>query len=387
MNIETVEVDSETLSAHKTVEVASRNYSTPAKALQVGKLRASEKVSPLARGVAEIYRKGNATALKNSRTGWDGLAKGFKSQADSADDDELVVPFFEYDDTAHLTEANAAELVKLQTNYGDIITVPLMTPLVDAADDGDDRTTAHVSSIIDNTRTFLKACTDLKINKPVMGVIPPISEDCTNALVSLYLEENLRAFCVDFSRRSPMAQSQIDNVSNPMMQMLENYDVLESSLIYAVNAHFGRTLSGSHRTPDTVYAYTLGYDIVGDNHIAPNLPESVLEDLAKEAEQGEIELRLFDADTVSFIEVPVSDLHSFLPPGTDIPVRRVRTRVRTNSNERYRFEKLINTELISLYLDSTGGVSPSEIFAELTSSPLTQDSDIERVLELADTLS
>lgn len=384
MDIITSEVDSDTLSSRKEVEVESKEFETPAKALQVGKLRASEKVSPLARGIAEIYRKANAAALERSRQGWSGLAEKLELQAKRAQDNELVVPFIEYDDTADLEAENAAEIAKLQTNYGDVLPVPLMVPLVDNAEDGDDRTTSHVTSIIQNTRAYLDAVSELEIKKPVMGVIPPISEDCTRALLELYTEYRIRAYCVDFNRRSPMAQAQIDHVVTPLMQVLTNYDIREQSLVYAVNANDSRPATADRRTADGMYAYTLGFDIVGDNHIAPNWPEEVFEKIAEQAEGSEVELRLFDADTVSIMEVPVSELDSFLPPEAEIPVDRVQNRIAQNSDEQYRFENLINAELISLYLEAEGGVDPSEIFVDIATGMAAQDTDIERVHELID---
>ncbi|EMA30926.1 hypothetical protein [Haloarcula japonica] len=380
MQIQTTEIDPDSLSTHKNVKIQEKEFDTPAKALQVGKLRGSEDVSPLARGVVEIYKRANAVALRNSRDGWTGLADGLKSQAKSAEDDEVVIPFIGYRDTATLTKENAREIAKLQTNYGDLLTVPLMKPLVDGADNGDGRTEPEVASIIENTENYLEAVDELKIQKPVMGVLPPISEDCTKALIDLYMDHGLRAYCIDFSRRSPMAKSQLDNVMNPMLQTLTEYNIREDSLTYAVNANDSRPVSDGRRTADSMYAYTIGIDIVGDNHISPNWPEEVFEEMGG----GEVKLRLFDGETVSVVDVPVSNLQSFLPDEAEIDVDRVKGRISADPDEQYRFEKIINTELISLYLDSEGGVDPDEIFVDLLTGNFTQESDIERVRNLVE---
>ena len=379
MKVRTLNVDSETLSTQKRVKVSSKQQHSPGKALQVGKLRTetSETVSPLARGFAEIYAKANSAALENTRKGWSGLANRLQRQSKRALDDEIVVPFIEYDDTAALQLPHAKEIVKLQANYGDIISAPLMTPLVRAADDGDGLGTSHVSAIIENTRVFLKAVNQLQIGKPVMGVIPPISAECTERLVELYFESDLRAYCVDFNRRSPMAQSQIDNIVNPLMQALNNYNIRERSLTYAVNPKERRPIMNGRYRPAEMYAYTLGFDVVGDNHIGVNMPEEVIEAL-----DPKTELRLFDADTVSVVDVPLSGLDSFLPDEAEIPVDRVRRRMAKNPNEGYRFEKLINAELISLYLEAEGGVNVQEIYQELLDGEYTQESDLNRVQEL-----
>ncbi|WP_135855205.1 hypothetical protein [Halorussus salinus] len=378
MNVITTNVDSDTLSAEKDVRIDSKETSTPAKALQVGKLQASEQVSDLARGVAEIYIKADGTALENSRTGWDNLRENLKRQAKRADDDEVVVPFVQYDDAEKLTEANAAEIAKLETTYGDIVSVPLMTSLVNEADDGDGLSNETVATIVENAQTFLKAVGKLDIQKPVMGVIPPVSKECTKALLELYVDHDLPAYCVDFNRRSPMARTQLDFIDKPLMETLETYGMRESSLLYAVNADESRRVTENHETPGALYAYTLGFDIVGDVHLPPRLPPEVFEDMEETTD-----LRLFNADTLSVVEVPLRDLDSFLPDEAEIPVGRVRQRVNSNADERFRFEKLINAELIALYLDAGGGVDAQEIFTALRGGSAMQDSDLERVREVA----
>lgn len=384
MNVETIDIDGNTLSTRKVVEVGSKEIETPAKALQVGKLRASENVSSQARGVAEIYRKATAAALENSRSGWTGLAERLKVQAKRAHEDEIIVPFVEYDDTADLDVENARECAVLQANYGDLIVVPLMVPLVRAADDGDGLNAPEVSAILKNTETFIEAVQGLDIEKPVMGVFPSISEECTRALFDIYAEAGVRAYCVDFTRRSPMAQAQLDNVINPLMGLLSDYGLRENSFVYAVNANDSRSTESNRRTPDSMYSYTIGFDIFGDNHISPNWPEEVFEEIARQNAEEEVELRLFDADTISVVDVPVSNLNSFLPSEAQIDVSRVQNRIAQNPDEKYRYANLINAELISLYLRSQGGIDAREIFDELSGGSYAQEQDIERVQELVD---
>lgn len=377
MNIITSNVDSDTLSAEKRVRTDTKQIETPAKALQVGKLRASEDVSPVARGIAEIYIKANGTGLENSR-GRERYAGKLRRQSKRAEDDEFVIPFVQFEEEGELTEEHATEIAKLQTNYGDILPVPLMTPLVNEADDGDGPSDPPVSTILENTRVFLEAVDDLNIGKPVMAVIPPISKECTNALLDQYVVEyDLRAYCVDFNRRSPMAETQLDSVDKPLMRTLERYDIRDSSLLYAVNANESRRVTDARQTPGVLYAYTLGFDVVGDKHLPPRYPPEVFEDM-----ESTTDLRLFEADTLSVVEVPPEELESFLPDEAEIPVERVRQRIAKDHDEKFRFEKLINAELIELYLDADGGVDVQEIYTALRGGSFTQESDLERVQEL-----
>jgi hypothetical protein len=382
MDIRTTNLSFDSLAARKEVRTPTTNFETPKKAFQVGKLRGSEAVSSLTRGVAEIYTTAGAGALTNSRDGSSVLRDKLGPQSRSAEDDEFVVPFIQYDDTASLTSEDAAEIVRLEVNYGDIVTVPLMTPLVDAADDGDSRSTVHVSAIIENTRVFLDAVEELQVRKPVMGVIPVIGEDCTLALLDLYRECDLDAYCVDFNRRSPMAQFQIDEIVGPLMGRLTASDDRDDHLFYAVNTKNSRSGVDERRTPDRMYSYAAGFDIVGDNHISPNWPEEVFEEIARQNKGSETTLRLFDGENMAVAEVPVSDLDSFLPADVGLSVRRIQDRIAENPDERFRFRNLINAELISLYLESADGVDPQEIFNAIQSATFTLDRDLQRIEEL-----
>lgn len=378
MKVNPTYVDSDTLSAEKEVRIDPKEGSTPAKALQVGKLRASEDVSDLARGIAEIYIKANRTALESSRNGWENLRNNLSRQAKRANDDEIIVPFVQYDEADELAPEHAAEIARLETTYGDIVPLPLMTSLVNEAEDGDGLSSEPVSAIVDNARVFLEAVDQLNIQKPVMGVIPPVSKDLTKALLELYVNHDLPAYCVDFNRRSPMARTQLDYIDKPLMETLETYGMRETSLLYAVNADESRRVNDVHQTPGALYAYTLGFDIVGDVHLPPKLPPEVFEEMEPTAD-----LRLFNADTLSVVEVAPEDLDAFLPAEAEIPVDRVRQRIASNTNEKYRFEKLINAELIALYLEADDGVDAQELFTELRGGAFTQDSDLERVREVA----
>lgn len=358
MIVNTKNIKGKSLFTEKIVKIESQVLETPAKSLQVGKIRESEIVSPHARGFAEVYIKVDDTALENSRTGWDNLRENLKRQVKRANDEEIVVPFLQYSDE-ELSLDNAVEIAKLESNYGDIVPVPLMTPLVNSADDHDVLSSTSVLDILENTRRFLKAVDKLSIEKPVMGVIPPISEECTRALLDLYYEYDLSAYCVDFNRRAPMARFQLDSVITPLMKKLEAYGRRENSLLYAINANKTRQGSDSQKTPTALYTYALGFDVMGDQHLPPRLPPEVFENF-----ETTNELRLFNPETLSVDKVPPDELESFLPAEGEMPVNKVQRRIANNPDEKFRFEKLINAELISLYL-GTDGLNAAEIVATL----------------------
>jgi len=241
MDIATPRVDDSSLTAHKTIRIADKEINTPPKALQVGKLRKSEDVVPLARGIAETFTTANDLKLTNSRTGeYSGLSDNLRLQAERANDDEVVVPFVKYEETGTLSQENAKEIARLQTNYGDVLTVPLQTELAYGADNGDGLDSKIVDVLIENTQTYLRAVEDLQVNKPVMGVFPSISREVTDHLFNLYLDHGVRVFCVDFNRRTATAKAQQDQVITPLMRSLLAEGLHEESFIYAVNLKNGQ---------------------------------------------------------------------------------------------------------------------------------------------------
>ncbi|MFK5604888.1 hypothetical protein [Haloferax volcanii] len=379
MDIATPRVDDSAITTHKIVRTAGKELETPAKALQVGKLRKAEDVVDTARGVAETFATATNTKLENSRTsGFDRLADNLRLQAERAEDDEIVVPFLKFDDTEDLTLENAKEAARLQSNYGDILSVPLQTELTYEANDGDGLGEDPVETIVENTRTYLNAVEDLEIEKPVMAVFPSISKAVTDELTKMYIDRGLRAFCVDFNRRTATAKAQQDQVITPLMRSLLAEDLHEVSLVYAVNLKNGKPKDDGRRSPEQVYAYTLGFDVVGDVHLPPRLPPEVFEDM--DDPSG---VRLFDSDTLSFRDVELDDVDEYLPEDSEFTAAEVRRRVKSKGNDRYRLSNLINAELISLFLKLIEDEDKEdELFELLAASPEAIEEDLDEIADI-----
>lgn len=382
MNVNTLEVDSDTRVATREVSFDHKSFHTPAVATVTGKLRGPDQITALARGVEELYVRAGSAKLENRRRGDEKLEENYRRQARWVDDDDVVFPFFDYPEGDDLKLEHAKEIAKLQTNVGEILPSPTFSDLVDAADDGDGRQSSHVTQLLDNVRIYLQAVDELEISKPVMGMIPAISADCTLALLDIYRMYDIRAFVIDLNRRSPMAVAQVDHVFDPLTQALTDYDIRDESYVYALNAVYYRRSDRNRRPADSIMALTLGVDILGGNHIGRSMPESVVEKISRERSQGEIELRLIDDDPLSVVEVPLSGLETFLPSQSEIPVNRVKSRIKSNPDEKYRYEKLINSELLGIYLNSHGGIKPSDILPMIEASEFTRD-EVDRIKEFA----
>lgn len=378
MIVNTDRVARRSLAARKTVELADKRIQTPAKSLQAGKMRGSDAVCTEARGVVEIYATANSADLDRSRSGASVLDDRLEKQAKAAKGDEIVVAFVQYDDTNLLSKENAKEMARVQATHADVIVTPLMHEIWRGVENGDSPSSTHAAMIIENTVTYLEAVDELGVEGRVMGAVPPVSADVTQALMTEFLERNLMGYCGDFNRRTFMAQFQIENLILPMMGMLRRAGRLDSVLTYAINAKFSRKTEDGNRTPDVLYGFAAGFDIVGDVHIPPRLPEEVLEEIRG----GPVELRLFDADSVSVVEVHIDDLGSFLPGRSKMPVGRVKHRIGEDQNEQYRYTKLLNAGLLSIFLVHQVGANLGRILAGIISGEGVKEQDLERLEEL-----
>lgn len=370
-------IEDSSLTIHKTLRTAGKEVQTPIKALQVGKLRKDEEVIDDAHGVAEIYTRATDARLSSSRSGSNVLSKKLRGQAKRAEDDEIVVVFVEYDETSKLSLDDAKEIVRLQSNYADVLSVPLQSELTGNADNGDGLGTAEVETLIDNARTYLTAIDELGVQKPVMGVFPSISREVTKKLLEVYTDEGVEAFCVDFNRRTVTAQAQLDQVIRPLFNSLRRDERLGESFIYAVNL-VNKDYTGREVTsPEHLFAYTLGFDAVGDVHVAPDLPPEVFEGELEE------EIKLFDLDERSYREVSTDDLDEYIPDEINLTAGEIRRKIESRTESRYRLRKLLNAELLTLYLDTVTS-SGTELFEDLETATAAVKSDLEDVRSVAD---
>ena len=360
------------MNIHKRIEHNGIEVETPLKGLQVGKLNSDESVMPEARNVVEIYARADDTKLRASRGGSDVISRNLRSPAKRASEDELIVAFVEYTETTPISTENAKELLKHQSNYGDILAVPLQKELIAAADDGDGFDTSPVKTFYQNAETYLQAADTLGINKPMLGTIPSISAELTDRLYQLYSSHGMDGYCVDFSRRTVTAQTQLTQVVEPLMGTLGDANELSSSLIYAVNLLNQDTSGQPETSPEHLFAFTIGFDIVGDVHASPNIPEDVFEPSE--------EFKVLDMDADSYRKVQPDALDGYIPSKSAFTPREIRDKIKAKPKNRFRLRKPVNTELVTEYLDAVDQ-STEELLERLQQS----DAAIDTKLDALDT--
>lgn len=370
MNIIQTDRDRSSLNIQKEIHHNGTQIDTPLRALQVGKLNGDESVMPEARNVVEIYARADDIKLQNSRNGSDILTRNLRPSRKQASEDDLVVALMEYTETSAISLEDAKELVKHQTNNGDILVVPLQKDLTKAADDGDGLDADPVATYLKNVETYLQAVEALGIGKPTLGTIPSISSEVTQRLFELYSDQNLDGYCVDFCRRTVTAKTQLTQVVEPLMWLLKDANELSSSLVYAVNL-LNRDHSGNAETsPEHLFAFTVGFDIVGDVHASPNY----------EPDPDEVshQIKLLDMDANSYRDVQPQALDEYIPPQSAFTPAELRQKIRADPNDRYRLRKPVNTELVTLYLDAIDQ-GDTELLEQLQESEAAIETKLESV--------
>lgn len=370
MNIIQTDRDRSSLNIHKEIHHNGTQIDTPLRALQVGKLNGDESVMPEARNVVEIYARADDTKLQNSRNGSDILTRNLKPSGKRATEDDLVVALMEYTETSAISLEDAKELVKHQTNNGDILVVPLQKNLTKAADDGDGLEADPVVTYLKNVETYLQAAEALDIGKPILGTIPSISAEVTERLFELYSNQTLDGYCVDFCRRTVTAKTQLRQVVEPLMWLLKDANELSSSLVYAVNL-LNRDHSGNAETsPEHLFAFTVGFDIVGDVHASPNYEP--------DPEEVSHEIKLLDMDANSYRDVQPQALDEYIPSQSAFTPQELQQKIRADPDERYRLRKPVNTELVTLYLDAVAR-DDTELLEKLQESEAAIDTKLNSV--------
>ena len=370
MNIIQTDRDRSSLNIQKEIHHNGMQIDTPLRALQVGKLNSDESVMPEARNVVEIYARADDIKLQNSRNGSDILTRNLKPSGKRATEDDLVVALMEYTETSAISLEDAKELVKHQTNNGDILVVPLQKDLTKAADDGDGLEADPVATYLKNVETYLQAVQALDIGKPILGTIPSISAEVTERLFELYSSQRLEGYCVDFCRRTVTAKTQLTQVVEPLMWLLKDANELSSSLVYAVNL-LNRDHSGNAETsPEHLFAFTVGFDIVGDVHASPNYEP--------DPEEVSHEIKLLDMDANSYRDVQPQALDEYIPPQSAFTPQELQQKIRADPDDRYRLRKPVNTELVTLYLDAIDR-GDTELLEQLQESEAAIDTKLDSV--------
>lgn len=373
LTIRAAQPNNETLLQKKEIRIHGKTVESPAKALEVKKTRGNDQVNSGSRGVNELYATVTRPKLEKLRNGTDAkLRDQIAKQHRKTKEDELNFVFFSFGETGQLDPANVGTMFDLMEEYGDFITAPLMPEIVSGVE-SDDVGDRYFRTYKENVRIILQVAAEQESDFPVMGVLPTLSRKQVEALIDLYIQAEIDAYCYNLNRRTITAVSQQTELVRPLMRKLGSIDSRDSTLTYSINGLTSGMDAVAGSTAEYLVAYSMGVDIVGGNHIGLNADEETIEDIVSSQEGEPDTLSLLDPQTYAMTDVPVHKLQSFLPDETDLDVDRIETRLEADSSEQYRYQKLINTEIVELVLEelvaSIGREGALELLQKKTGIP------------------
>lgn len=260
--------------------------------------------------------------------------------------------------------------MELQPEYTDILTTPLMpeyTGLIRVEDDIDGH---HFENYLEFLGDYVDLCQLHQPEMPVMGVIPNLPPAHTRDVLDMYLERNVRMFCVNFDGAEVASQRSLGTLV-PLAESIGRRDLERTVLTYGINASSTTSSSDAQGSPaDEICAAALGLDVLGEYHVFKPLPEEAREDLKSGEEAGDpVTFTLFDKSSVTRRDIPLPDLAEEFPEDSDFNPHEIVGDVRQHESKLDTYENLVEAEQVSLLLDEVSSASTEEILVELTDRP------------------
>lgn len=338
------------------VDIAGKELNTPAKAIPAGKKRQKESLSQDSRRAAELYTQIDSGRLKEIRHDSD-LSVLSRLNASKVQEDEMVFAFTSFQDGHTIAPVEARQMVNATEAAGDFITTPLQPALARNVEPDRGLADPAYQSYREGIEITLQEAKETHPKTPMMGVLPMLGQTYVENLLDLYLDYDVRAFCLNLDRKKITASRQV-SLMGPLARYLTNRGLEEEVLIYAINLNpRDRELMSGVYPAANFAAVGLGVDVVGENHVPPRLPPEIFEKIESGTEEEEgvdesPEFRFFDKDSATFRELAVEVLPDHWPDDSALKVSRVMERSRAGSQGRNRMEALFNAEQMALAMQS-----------------------------------
>lgn len=344
LNIRTEGFSNDALFPRRHITIGEKEFETPTKAIPVRKTRdhQGEELAEASRGVCELHRGVSTEKLRSARHGnMRAITGELQTGYRKAKGNEVVFTFLSWKEGQTFGEAGAQVFVDVIETFSDILTVPLMPELVEAVEEDRLSDTAY-QEYRQNVSQFLETARIKHPEAPIMGVIPALGWEFTDDLMRLYEKYNVRAFCMNLNRTRITAGTKVEIVK-PMMRHIARRDIADNVLFYGINLHPGDYDDSLGLRPAADMAsFGMGFDIVGENHVSPSIPEEAFED------DETVTFKLFDREEFAYKEVLLAELPQHFPEKTRFDVDEVVQRAARSDNQRRRLEKLVNAEQMAL---------------------------------------
>ena len=357
---------------------------SPTKAVPARKFRDDEAIDADSYEVCELHRTIDTERLTTERRGkTTPITDHLQNGANKASEDNVVIVFLTYEEASELTQVEAEQIVDIQAEFSDIITVPLMPDLTKVIDESQGVSAPAYQTYRSNAELITDTARERYPEMPVMGTFPILGREFVSDLLSHYLEEGLRAFCTNFNRGRPSASTKVETIK-PLMQDLARRGLHEATFHYAINLKnrpTNDTLGG--KPADATTAFGMGFDIVGENHVPFRAPPEEV-DWGDDGEQETFSL--FDRHQFVYRDIPLEDLKREFPERSAFDPEHVVERARESDKHRRRLEKLVATEQMEIATRELRKhlTSDEDAFEYLTTKPGVLPQSVRAVAEVGE---
>lgn len=308
LDIETLNQDGESLFRSQRIRFGGKELVTPVKALNPSKFRAEARFDGSVVDFNEIYKQitsDKIEALHKDPREHDRFCRTMenlrKRHHTDGGLDVCMVRFSSKGPGPFPRKNEIGFLTDVSHSFSDIVPMPMIECRIDGSNFG-------------KYLECMQACYDTieELNgKPIMGVLPTVPREMYPKLLEFYLERQVSAFCFDFEGSTPSILK-----LRPILRHLNSKKILDSVLVYGINAKPGHALKNSSVIPAKDFiSYGFGLDILGENHVPPRIPRVLGEKLRRAADrQKRNKKRLFIKSDYGYYKTDTRDGISPLYP-------------------------------------------------------------------------
>ena len=332
----------------RTVQIGSKEFTTPTNAIRIDDTREHEQVSTRTRGVNELYKEVKGSALRKERKGVDNPLSGpLKRAKNKTNNGEIDFCFFSYPESNTLPVADAATMVRLLKRHSDVLTVPLLPEIADGIGSGSGTSDPAYRSYKKSVLRFLEQADQIAPEMPVVGIIPLVGWKRIEDLLDIYMQREVRAYAVNFNRRQVTAENRLPTIRS-LMSYPASRGLEEFVLFYAINLDSKRSVKGlSSRAADDMAAYGMGFDVIGGMHVGVKMPPTEIENFPTNV------FTLFDKSEYAYRDIELNKLPAEFPDDSSFDPDHVVRRTRNSpKNARYRLQRLVNSEQMAFAIEN-----------------------------------
>lgn len=333
------------------LKINNKSIKTPIKSIDVTKTRIDTEISPLVRGVNEIFKTFKIDTIKECVNGRKDTKDIYKEidihyKRNSNQNNGINFCFTTVKDSFSLNEKEINILTNIGYNRSDATPLPIFENLFKNKNYDIKKSLITFFELMEQCIESINRLN----NKPIIGIIPSsIPDSFISTVVEFYHDNNITSYAFDFEGNVHSGSS--GKIRELMISTIK-LDILNESFIYSLNTQRGKVTRGTNITKgNDILVYNFGFDIMGDNHIPPKFPPDVAESLKKrsKAMDGKPLVRLFNSNDYGHHKHDnLSDAYTTYPhKETKIPFNNFQER---NKAKITMTEKLFNSERIGIEL-------------------------------------